>query len=91
MRVIVKGDSQGRETIRTFELVDYMDQTSGDTAMARTTGFPATIAARMISSGDFSEVGVHFPEELFGGLRGDHLLRELEVRGVKVVRSAWIE
>jgi len=64
--------------------VDHKDPETGYTAMARTTGFPAAIAARMISSGEIPERGVHFPEELFGGDRGDHLLRELGERGVVV-------
>lgn len=84
MRVTIKGESKGQESTHTFELVDYMDPKTGYTAMARTTGFPATIAARMISAGEISERGVHFPEELFGGTRGDHLIRELGDRGVVV-------
>jgi lysine 6-dehydrogenase len=84
MRVVVTGAVDGREVVHTFELVDYQDEVTGDTAMARTTGFPAAIAARMISSGDISEPGVAFPEEMFGGARGDHLLSELAARGVKV-------
>ncbi len=84
MRVVVKGEADGRGMTHTFELLDYMDRETGDTAMARTTGFPATIAARMISSGDFTESGVRFPEELFRGPGADHLLQELTARGVVV-------
>ncbi len=87
MRVTVKGESNGRESTHTFELVDYKDPKTNYTAMARTTGFPATIAARMISAGEISERGVHFPEELFGGARGDQLLEELGKRGVVVRHS----
>jgi lysine 6-dehydrogenase len=84
MRVVVTGESDGQKVSHTFELVDYQNEATGDTAMARTTGFPAAIAARMISSGEISEKGVAFPEEMFGGARGDHLLEELAARGVKV-------
>ena len=84
MRVLVKGVSDGLGVTHTFELVDFKDPDTGYTAMARTTGFPAAIAARMISSGEIRERGVHFPEELFGGTRGDRLLRELADRGVVV-------
>jgi lysine 6-dehydrogenase len=84
MRVVVKGVADGHEVSHTFELVDFMDPTTGDTAMARTTAFPATIAARMIARGQIPERGVRFPEELFAGGLGDHLLDELEKRGVTV-------
>jgi lysine 6-dehydrogenase len=84
MRVIVKGQSLGRDYTHTFELVDFMDPDTGDTAMARTTGFPATITARMMAAGTIAEEGVRFPEEIFSGPLWDVLLSELEVRGVKV-------
>ncbi len=84
MRVVVVGRANGQSVTHTFELMDYMDPETRDTAMARTTGFPATITARMISSGSLVETGVRFPEELFGGARGDHLLEELASRGVAV-------
>jgi lysine 6-dehydrogenase len=77
MRVVVKGVAEEQPVVHTFELVDYKNAETGDTAMARTTGFPATIAARMISAGLLPETGVRFPEELFGGTRGDQLLEEL--------------
>jgi lysine 6-dehydrogenase len=84
MRVVVKG-SRGPETrTHTFELVDFMDAGTGDTAMARTTAFPATIAARMMAAGTLSERGVKFPEEVFLGAAGDFLFSELENRGVSV-------
>jgi lysine 6-dehydrogenase len=89
MRVRVKGSLNGRDTEVLYELVDRKDPATGDTAMARTTGFPAAIAARMISSGEISETGVRFPEELFGdGVRFDHLLGELRARGVIVNQLA---
>jgi len=84
MRVAVKGVAAGHEVSHTFELVDFMDPATGDTAMARTTAFPATIAARMIARGRISERGVRFPEELFAEELGDHLFEELEERGVRV-------
>jgi len=87
MRVVVKGTSEGREVTHTFDLVDFMDPVTGDTAMARTTCFPATIAARMIASGKIQERGVRFPEEIFAGNLGDLLLSELLARGVSINHS----
>jgi len=87
MRVIVKGQSYGRDYTHTFELVDIMDPDTGDTAMARTTGFPAAITARMMAAGAIAEKGVHFPEEIFSGELWDVLLAELETRGVEVTHA----
>jgi saccharopine dehydrogenase-like NADP-dependent oxidoreductase len=64
-----------------------MDHATGETAMARTTCFPATIAARMIAGGQIPARGVRFPEELFGGELGDHLLEELGRKGVRVTHT----
>jgi len=88
MRVVVKGTSGGSEVTHTFDLVDFMDPVTGETAMARTTCYPATIAARMIASGKIRERGVRFPEELFAGGLGDLLLSELKARGVSVNHAA---
>ena len=37
--------AEGRTCTHTFDLVDYMDVATGDTTMARTTGFTAAVAA----------------------------------------------
>jgi lysine 6-dehydrogenase len=87
MRVVVKGMAGGRERLHTFDLVDFMDPATGDTAMARTTGFTATVAARLIASGGIAEVGVRFPEQLFLAALGDALLSGLAARGVVVRHS----
>jgi lysine 6-dehydrogenase len=87
MRVVVKGESSGGVCTHTFDLVDFMDPESGDTAMARTTGFPATIAARMMAGGTIAGKGVRFPEELFVGDLANRLARQLEERGVSVAHD----
>ncbi len=84
MRVIVKGLSGGEERVHTFDLVDYMDEATGYTAMARTTGFTATVVARLIAAGRIPDVGVRFPEQIFLGELGDALLAGLAERGVVV-------
>jgi len=68
--------------------VDYMDEATGYTAMARTTGFTATVAARLIAAGRIPEVGVRFPEQLFVGELGDALLAGLAEREVVVEHAA---
>jgi lysine 6-dehydrogenase len=87
MRVVVKGSTGTEIRTHSFELLDFMDPETGETAMARTTAFPATIAARMIADGTLSERGVRFPEEIFLGALGEALFSELDRRGVRVSHS----
>jgi len=84
MRVIVEGIKDGKEERHIFELVDYFDVETGYTAMARTTGFPAVLAARMIASDELPEKGVFFPEQLFIGKRFERLVEWLAQKGVEV-------
>jgi len=84
MRVVVKGIKDGIKQTHLFELIDQFDPKTQYTAMARTTGFPATIAARMISDGLITERGIQFPEQVFEGERYDYLLSGLEKYEIKI-------
>jgi saccharopine dehydrogenase-like NADP-dependent oxidoreductase len=85
LRVIVEGKA-GKESIRwTYDLYDENCRETGMSSMARTTGFPAAIVARMLAFDDFVEPGVHAPEKLGGnGRMVEHLLQELASRGANV-------
>lgn len=85
LRVVCEGRHGGRRVRRTFELLDRTDPRTGDTSMARTTGFPCATGARLLLEGTFTTPGV-FPPEL---LAGDDALygrfrAELAARGVAV-------
>jgi lysine 6-dehydrogenase len=84
MRIIVEGTRDGRARRRIYELIDTFDPQRQATAMARTTGFPATCAARMIARGELEMKGVSFPEQVFVGERFDKILAELADRGVRL-------
>jgi saccharopine dehydrogenase-like NADP-dependent oxidoreductase len=84
MRVIVEGVKDGKSCRHTFELVDFFDPEKNHTAMARTTGFPATITARMIANGELRERGVFFPEQIFIGSRFETMTAALSDKGVRV-------
>lgn len=85
LRVIVEGRKDGRRVRHTYDLYDEYDRASGQSSMARTTGFPCVIAARLLAQGRFHEPGVHPPEDL-GRREGvlEHILNELAKRGVNV-------
>jgi saccharopine dehydrogenase-like NADP-dependent oxidoreductase len=64
MRIIVEGKS-GADTIRyTFDLYDEYDPETGIHSMARTTGYTATMAVRMMAKGLFDQPGITVPEFL---------------------------
>lgn len=62
MRVIVEGRKKGRSVSTTYDLFDRYDEATGIHSMARTTGYTATIAARMIARGLFARKGISAPE-----------------------------
>lgn len=64
MQVMVRGTRDGRKTMITYDLYDEYDPESGIHSMARTTGYTATIAARMVLNGMYSHVGISPPEYL---------------------------
>lgn len=83
MRVIVEGRRGAARTRYTYDLFDENDPVTGAHSMARTTGFPCAIVARMILRGEIKEKGV-LPPELLGKTPGmlDQVLAELSKRGV---------
>jgi saccharopine dehydrogenase-like NADP-dependent oxidoreductase len=83
MRVIVEGTRLGKKTRWTYDLFDTYDAESQVHSMARTTGYTATAALRLLAKGLFTDKGV-FPPELVGLRRPcvDFLRKELEQRGV---------
>jgi lysine 6-dehydrogenase len=64
MRIIVEGKEKGRSVSITYDLFDRYDEATGIHSMARTTGYTATVAARMIARGLFSRKGVSAPESI---------------------------
>ncbi len=88
LRVTVDGRRAGRRERIVWTLFDRTDAATGHTSMARTTGFPCAIVARLLAAGAWSEPGVHPPERLGrdAGLT-TRLLAELERRGVVLRRT----
>ncbi len=88
MRVIIEGTKSGKRTRWTYDLFDSFDAETGVHSMARTTGYTATAAIRMLGKGMFTDKGV-FPPELVGLRRPcvDFLLKELKDRNVNYVEK----
>jgi len=64
MRIIVEGKKASKRIRYTYELFDRHDEVTGVHSMARTTGYTATVVARMLAEGLFTQKGVIVPEFL---------------------------
>ncbi|MFB0565650.1 MAG: saccharopine dehydrogenase family protein [Candidatus Aminicenantaceae bacterium] len=84
MRVVVSGKKSGEPTTHIFEIIDFYDPKMKYTSMAKTTSFPASIAAQMIASDKITQRGVLFPENVFHGELYQPIVNALQERGVVV-------
>jgi saccharopine dehydrogenase-like NADP-dependent oxidoreductase len=83
MQVTVEGKKSG-ETIRyQYDLVDRYDEITETSSMARTTGYTATMAVRLLANGMYTHKGLSVPEQI-----GKHpecvefILNGLKERGI---------
>jgi lysine 6-dehydrogenase len=91
MRLMVEGKKADKMLRYTFELLDRHDSSTDTHSMARTTGYTATLALRMIVQGLYDRKGINAPE--FIGQRPEcvrYMLRGLEERGVVYKETAEI-
>jgi saccharopine dehydrogenase-like NADP-dependent oxidoreductase len=83
MKVMAEGEKDGRQIRYTWDLTDYADPVTGIHSMARTTGYAATAAVRMIRAGLFTRKGVSPPEYAgFDPACKQFLIDDLAQRGV---------
>ena len=59
---IIEGMKDGRRLRRRIDMYDEFCPKTGVTSMARTTGYTATLAARMVANGLYSRKGISPPE-----------------------------
>ena len=80
-RVEAAGERGGRPARIRYDVIDYHDQVTGITAMARTTGFSLAIVARMQARGEVAGPGVGTPDEV---IPPDAFVDELRRRDIQV-------
>ncbi|MCK6684743.1 MAG: saccharopine dehydrogenase NADP-binding domain-containing protein [Thermoanaerobaculia bacterium] len=64
LRVVCTGSQDGVRLKRTFGLFDRTDRETGETSMARTTGFPPAVIVGLLTAGSHIEPGIHPLEDL---------------------------
>jgi saccharopine dehydrogenase-like NADP-dependent oxidoreductase len=83
MQVMVEGKKNNIKQRFTWELWDRYDKTSGIHSMARTTGYTATAAVRLIAGGLYTRKGISPPEYIgFEPSCVDFMLKDLAERNV---------
>lgn len=83
MRVIVEGEKDNQKLRYTYDLYDCYDPATGVHSMARTTGYTATMAIRMLAQGLYDRKGVSAPEFIGKDKHCvDFLLKGLKERGI---------
>lgn len=86
MMVVVRGKKSGRPQRLHLDATASYALRPSLTAVARDTGFPASIAAQMIARGEIQGAGVLAPEEVVPPLP---FFLELEKRGIHLSGSGW--
>jgi saccharopine dehydrogenase-like NADP-dependent oxidoreductase len=83
LRVTVTGKKDRNQVKYTYDMLTYRDFKENNSSMARTTGFPCAIMAKMVAEGEFRYDGVCPPEYIGQNHKiFKKLLKELEERGV---------
>jgi saccharopine dehydrogenase-like NADP-dependent oxidoreductase len=87
MRIVVDGSRQGVTWRVTWNLVDRPDA-DGRSSMARTTGFPCALMARLVLAGAWTRPGVVAPEAVGRETAvADALLEGLAARDIRLERT----
>lgn len=85
VRLSFVGRKGGESKRLRYDIVDKQDESTGLSAMMRTTAFPASILAQMMARGDVLVRGAT-PQEK--AINPDKFIAELERRDIKIVASA---
>jgi len=88
MLIHIEGKTGGHEEQVTYEILDRKDPITGNSSMARTTGFTASSVARLILQDKIGGPGVVAPEHIGAcGECFDFIVAELAARNVNIRRK----
>lgn len=83
----VTGTRDGKKTRIDYYMWEEADTQTGISSMARVTGFPCSIVARLIASGEIGEKGIVPPEDCIKGEVYDTFMAELEKRNINILEE----
>ena len=86
VRLEFVGKANGETKRLRYDIVDKQDETTGLSAMMRTTAFPASIIAQMMASGDVLQRGAT-PQEK--AIDAEKFVAELARRNI-VIKESWL-
>jgi lysine 6-dehydrogenase len=84
-RVQIKGCKGAEEKVIEYEVVDYFDDSTGLTAMMRTTAWPQAVTAVMMTDGTITEKGVLPPER---SIPVKPFIEALGKRGIEIIHCS---
>ncbi|HOY31257.1 MAG TPA: saccharopine dehydrogenase C-terminal domain-containing protein [Bacteroidales bacterium] len=88
MKVIVEGKKAGKTLRYAYDLLDRYDEETQTHSMARTTGYTATVALRMIANGLYTQKGLSVPEYIGKYPECvEFMLSELAQRGIIYIET----
>lgn len=85
--VRVSGTKDDKETVISYDMVDFYEEEKQITSMAKTTGYTAALIARMLGRGAIEQKGIQWPVRVICGELCDELLGGLRERGVTVTET----
>jgi lysine 6-dehydrogenase len=84
MQIVVEGEKNNKKLRYTYDLCDYYNPETDTTSMARTTGYTATTAVRMIVAGLYDQKGISPPEFIGRDSKCvNFMLKDLAKRGIE--------
>lgn len=91
MKVVVEGEKNNERLRYTYDLIDYCDEQAGIHSMARTTGYTATTAVRMLAKGMYNRKGI-IPPEYIGAEHNcvEYILNGLQEKGINYKQTIEI-
>ncbi|MBA7482602.1 Lysine 6-dehydrogenase [subsurface metagenome] len=85
MKIIIDGTKENKLFKYSYELLDHYDKENNIISMARTTGYTASIMARLVVKGKFEKKGICPPEYIGKNeVVYNYLMNELRKRNVNV-------
>jgi len=88
LKIEITGKKAGKDVTYTYDLLDKYDPGTQTISMARTTGYTATMAVRLLKKGLYSKIGITPPEFIGKDPKcKDFMLQGLKERGINYIET----